>query len=419
MYKDCEIGSIPTNWNIQKLEELANVTGGKRLPKGSSLSEINNGHPYIRVSDMNDKGIQLDSMLYVPDDVVEQISRYRVDKDDLYISVAGTLGLVGKVPDELNGANLTENADRISNIRCNTDFLLYCLKSDFIKKIINSEMTTNAQPKLALTRIKQFPIPVPPLKEQQKIAEILSSVDAAIEKTEQVIAKTEEVKKGLMQQILTKGIGHTEFKQTEIGEIPVGWNVINLEEICSLITYGFTNPMPTTDEGPYMITAKDIRDGDIQYKTARKTSMECYSNDLTDKSRPSIGDILITKDGTLGRLAIVKQEDICINQSVARIVLKDINLVKYIYYLLDSPQVQTRILAESGGSTIKHIYITKLAKTLIPISTDVEETKNITNILDSYDYKISSEKRKCNYLINIKKGLMQQLLTGQVRVKID
>ncbi|QJS19226.1 restriction endonuclease subunit S [Turicibacter sanguinis] len=300
-----------------------------------------------------------------------------------------------------------------------SNYLMYFFMSNYFKNYLQGYGTGTTVTGISQKNLEFLKIIAPPLEEQQKIAEILSSVDAAIEKTEQVIAKTEEVKKGLMQQILTKGIGHTEFKQTEIGEIPVGWNVINLEEICSLITYGFTNPMPTTDEGPYMITAKDIRDGDIQYKTARKTSMECYSNDLTDKSRPSIGDILITKDGTLGRLAIVKQEDICINQSVARIVLKDINLVKYIYYLLDSPQVQTRILAESGGSTIKHIYITKLAKTLIPISTDVEEIKNITNILDSYDYKISSEKRKCNYLINIKKGLMQQLLTGQVRVKID
>lgn len=381
------------NWEQITLNDISTISSGKSV---KYEKELNLTYPVLgsngQIGTLND---------------------YNFEKGYL-LGRVGAAGSVQKITSKVWASDNTLTI-KLYDGKTDFNFMEYLLKYlDYGKYA-----TKTAQPLITQSILKQVKFSLPPLKEQQKIAEILSSVDAAIEKTEQVIAKTEEVKKGLMQQILTKGIGHTEFKQTEIGEIPVGWNVINLEEICSLITYGFTNPMPTTDEGPYMITAKDIRDGDIQYKTARKTSMECYSNDLTDKSRPSIGDILITKDGTLGRLAIVKQEDICINQSVARIVLKDINLVKYIYYLLDSPQVQTRILAESGGSTIKHIYITKLAKTLIPISTDVEETKNITNILDSYDYKISSEKRKCNYLINIKKGLMQQLLTGQVRVKID
>lgn len=403
-YKKTDLGYLPLDWNTKRIEDICEILDSKRIPLNKEQRD-------------NMKG---DIPYYGANGVVDYINDYLFDEDLILMAEDGgyfdeyrTRHIAYKV----KGKSWVNNHAHVLKVLDSQtyEFIYYTLVHKNILPFING----GTRAKLNQADLKKILIQYPPLKEQQKIAEILSSVDAAIEKTEQVIAKTEEVKKGLMQQILTKGIGHTEFKQTEIGEIPVGWNVINLEEICSLITYGFTNPMPTTDEGPYMITAKDIRDGDIQYKTARKTSMECYSNDLTDKSRPSIGDILITKDGTLGRLAIVKQEDICINQSVARIVLKDINLVKYIYYLLDSPQVQTRILAESGGSTIKHIYITKLAKTLIPISTDVEEIKNITNILDSYDYKISSEKRKCNYLINIKKGLMQQLLTGQVRVKID
>ncbi|CUO24724.1 EcoKI restriction-modification system protein HsdS [Turicibacter sanguinis] len=397
-----------SNWEEMILGDYIDLIPGYAF--SSDLFNDSIGMPLIRIRDFESQN----PITYYSG---EYDGKYIVNPGDKLISMDGEFNIIEwKGPCSLLNQRVCKIQSN-NNEKMDIQFLMYRL----VRELKNIEARTPATTvkHLSLKDLQFLKLSIPPLKEQQKIAEILSSVDAAIEKTEQVIAKTEEVKKGLMQQILTKGIGHTEFKQTEIGEIPVGWNVINLEEICSLITYGFTNPMPTTDEGPYMITAKDIRDGDIQYKTARKTSMECYSNDLTDKSRPSIGDILITKDGTLGRLAIVKQEDICINQSVARIVLKDINLVKYIYYLLDSPQVQTRILAESGGSTIKHIYITKLAKTLIPISTDVEEIKNITNILDSYDYKISSEKRKCNYLINIKKGLMQQLLTGQVRVKID
>ena len=393
MCKDCEIGSIPTNWNIQKLEELANVTGGKRLPKGSSLSEINNGHPYIRVSDMNDKGIQLDSMLYVPDDVVEQISRYRVDKDDLYISVAGTLGLVGKVPDELNGANLTENADRISNIRCNTDFLLYCLKSDFIKKIINSEMTTNAQPKLALTRIKQFPIPVPPLKEQQKIAEILSSVDAAIEKTEQVIAKTEEVKKRLMQQLLTKGIGHTEYKNSELGEIPLKWEIKQLKDLLE-IKYGKDQKQVICENGKYNI----LGTGGIIGKT---------NSYLYDK--PSV---LIGRKGTINRPMYI-EEPFWTVDTLFYTVINPNNFEKWIYYVISN--INLMKYNEATGVPSLSVNNLNTIKFAVP---PYDEQVKIVNILDSTEQKIQSENLKLNRLMILKQGLMQQLLTGKVRVKV-
>ena len=430
MYKDCEIGSIPTNWNIQKLEELANVTGGKRLPKGSSLSEINNGHPYIRVSDMNDKGIQLDSMLYVPDDVVEQISRYRVDKDDLYISVAGTLGLVGKVPDELNGANLTENADRISNIRCNTDFLLYCLKSDFIKKIINSEMTTNAQPKLALTRIKQFPIPVPPLKEQQKIAEILSSVDAAIEKTEQVIAKTEEVKKGLMQQLLTKGIGHTEFKQTEIGEIPVEWELIKIQKLLDLGildsiqdgNHGEKHPKSSDycDEGIPFIMANDLINGDIDFAKCKKIPKSIADNLRIGFSREN--DILLTHKATIGKVAIVpniKDYVMLTPQVTYYRIKKQENLIpSFLKYYFESSKFQKELEVMSKQSTRSYIGITNQKKLSILLPS-IEEQTSIVEILDTIVLKQKKEENKLQQLKIIKNGLMQQLLTGQVRIKID
>ena len=393
MYKDCEIGSIPTNWNIQKLEELANVTGGKRLPKGSSLSEINNGHPYIRVSDMNDKGIQLDSMLYVPYDVVEQISRYRVDKDDIYISVTGTLGLVGKVPDELNGANLTENADRISNIRCNTDFLLYCLKSDFIKKIINSEMTTNAQPKLALTRIKQFPIPVPPLKEQQKIVEILSSVDAAIKKTEQVIAKTEEVKKRLMQQLLTKGIGHTEFKDSKLGKIPLKWEIKQLKDLLE-IKYGKDQKYIVCKDGKYNI----LGTGGIIGKT---------NSYLYDK--PSV---LIGRKGTINQPMYIEEPFWTID-TLFYTVINPNNLEKWIYYAISN--INLMKYNEATGVPSLSVNNLNTIKFAVP---PYDEQVKIVNVLDSTEQKIQSENLKLNRLMILKQGLMQQLLTGQVRVKV-
>ena len=107
-----------------------------------------------------------------------------------------------------------------------------------------------------------------------------------------------------------------------------------------------------------MITALDIADGRIQYATARHTSQDSFDQ-LTAKSKPQAGDILVTKDGTLGRLAIVDRDDICINQSVASLhPLPDTN-TRFVVHYLSSDDGQSRILADAYGSTIRHIYISK------------------------------------------------------------
>ena len=106
------------------------------------------------------------------------------------------------------------------------------------------------------------------------------------------------------------------YKQAEMGVIPQDWEVSPLEQFTSFVSYGFTNPTPTSESGIYMITARDINHGRIQFDTARCTTEEAYRTLLTAKSRPKRGDLLLTKDGTLGRLALVDERTICILLSV-------------------------------------------------------------------------------------------------------
>ncbi|TSB47695.1 restriction endonuclease subunit S [Alkalicoccobacillus porphyridii] len=202
-FKKTELGEIPVGWEVKSLKDIARVSGGKRLPKGKLLTEIQTERPYIRVADMFMGGIKDHDFYYVPNDVISQIERYRIFYGDLFISVAGSLGIVGEIPRRLSGANLTENADRISEITCDNIYLKYYLMSELIQKLIKREQTQNAQPKLALTRIKNFKIALPPLHEQQKIASLLSSVDEQLDTYENEKEKVTELKKGLMQQLLT------------------------------------------------------------------------------------------------------------------------------------------------------------------------------------------------------------------------
>ncbi len=185
----------------------------------------------------------------------------------------------------------------------------------------------------------------------------------------------------------------------------MSWRMFKLDDCLELITYGFTNPMPDSEHGPWKVTAKDIANGRIDFSTARHTTEEAFTNDLTDKSRPIKDDILLTKDGTLGRLAIVGEEQICINQSVALLRLKKhLLLPRYLLYLLQTPEYQGKMMADAGGSTIKHIYITKVNQLLIPVP-PLDKQQEIIDVLLAYDSMIDN----CNAQIKLLEEAAQRL----------
>ncbi|MGO1298732.1 MAG: restriction endonuclease subunit S [Vibrio sp.] len=206
------------------------------------------------------------------------------------------------------------------------------------------------------------------------------------------------------------------YKQTEVGVIPEDWLVAQLDSYTSFISYGFTNPMPTVNDGPVMITARDINHGKILFDSARHTTYEAYSQYLTPKSKPKINDLLLTKDGTLGRLALVEQEGICINQSVA--LLRPNNMIVPLFFklLLESPYYQEKMLDDAGGSTIKHIYITIVNKMLLGVPKSKKEQTAIANALSDMDALLTELEQLIAKKQAIKTATMQQLLTGKTRL---
>lgn len=199
-----ENGHLKGGWVVKTVDEIAEVKSGKRLPKGKLLLHKETDHPYIRVTDMYFGGVHLNEIMYIPDETYSAIKNYRIFKKDIFISVAGTLGIVGKIPDELDGANLTENANRFTNIQCDQEYLLFVLSSPLIQDIIDSEKTLGAQPKLALMRIRNFKIPLPIDKtEQTRIATILTDIDNEITSLETKLTKAKTIKQGMMQNLLT------------------------------------------------------------------------------------------------------------------------------------------------------------------------------------------------------------------------
>ena len=243
----------------------------------------------------------------------------------------------------------------------------------------------NCKPKSNGTSIQQLTVPdikknsirLIELSEQEQIADVLDSILRIIELRKLELEKLDELIKA---------------RFVELSSIwAPQWKPEPLFAYLEDITYGFTNPMPDADEGPWKITAKDVVDGRVDFKTARKTTQEAYDS-LTDKSKPQIGSVLLTKDGTLGRTAVVENENICVNQSVAVLKVNNRVLPRFLEILLRTPEYQREMLKDSGGGTIKHIYITKVDKMMIMVPS-VEQQKDFLKFVAQVDKSLRKESK--------------------------
>ena len=186
------------------------------------------------------------------------------------------------------------------------------------------------------------------------------------------------------------------------------WQAVpgQLNEFLEDITYGFTNPMPDAEEGPWKVTAKDVVNGHINILTARKTTNEAFER-LTNKSKPRKGDVLLTKDGTLGRVAVVDVENLCVNQSVAVMRCNNKIYPEFLAMILQMPEYQRKLLEDSGGGTIKHLYITKVDKMLISVP-DLVIQKDLLMFAKRVEQQKQTVQQSLEKLELMKKALMQE-----------
>ncbi len=176
---------------VVKISKIADIKGGKRLPKGEQLQNTKTDYPYIRVTDFNDNGsIDVNDLKYMTKEIQSKISRYIITSDDLYISIAGTIGKTGIIPKELDGANLTENAARFvykDKKGISNKFVYYYTKSDKFKAFVSEATKQVAQPKLALARLNEIELALPSITEQEKAVAKFIEMEKALSKMEKEI----------------------------------------------------------------------------------------------------------------------------------------------------------------------------------------------------------------------------------------
>lgn len=188
---------IPEGWKWVKLGNLGNLSGGKRLPVGESFSPNETQHIYIRIKDMKNDSVELNDLKYISDSLAEKLKRYCIYKDELYITIAGTIGQVGIIPKCLDGMNLTENSSKFKPFIIENVFLKYFIKSEFIQSQFKNAVYGMALPKLALKRIASVSFPLPPLKEQDEIVSTVETLLAKVVELENQIQERKTLTKNL------------------------------------------------------------------------------------------------------------------------------------------------------------------------------------------------------------------------------
>lgn len=191
-----------SSWEIVSIKDIGEVKGGKRLPKGEMLVNENTGHPYIKAGNLKNGTVAFNDLQYLKPQVYEKIKKYIVKENDVYITIVGAcIGDVGIIPKEVNGANLTENAAKITNLKCNAKFLSIQLSISSVQKQIKGKIASATLGKLSLQNIKNIQIKMPTIEEQQKIVNILDKLLAKynkIKNLEQQLEKIELLKKAIL-----------------------------------------------------------------------------------------------------------------------------------------------------------------------------------------------------------------------------
>lgn len=295
---------IPNDWSRAKLGDYIGVQGGNAF-KSEYFSD--NGVPIIRISNIKKDGsVNLKGAVYFEKD--SNLAKFKAIKGDILIAMSGaTTGKVGRYKSDVF-SYINQRVGRFFLKKTNEG----CI--DFIHQITSEDEFTNsvlidavggAQPNISNQQIESILVNFPPLSEQRKIAKILISVDDVIEKTQAQIDKLKDLKTGMMQELLTNGIGHTEFKDSTVGRIPAEWEVKPLIEVVKNIIDCEHKTAPYVEKSEYLVVrTSNVRNGELTYQDIKFTSKEGFEA-WTKRAVPSIGDVLFTREAPAGESCLV------------------------------------------------------------------------------------------------------------------
>jgi type I restriction enzyme S subunit len=426
------LGDVPEHWKVRRLKFVVSINDDT-LPETSSPDyEME----YVDIGSVNAvEGITTRETLVFEN--APSRARRRVQHGDTIVSTVRTyLRAIAPINRPVENLIVSTGFAVIRPRKANSAYLGYALREPSFVESVVSRSVGVSYPAVSASEIADISIPLPETAEQRCIAAFLDRetgrIDRLVVKERELIERLKEKRTALISRTVTRGLppaaartaglpANPPLKSSGIdwlGEIPEHWTLKRIGDECQFISYGFTNPMPTTNDGPRMITANDVNNGRVLLESARCTDELDFSK-LTRKSKPRPRDILVTKDGTLGRVGVVESDEpFCINQSVALLRPKAATNERFVAQALQSPPYFDRMVFEAGGTTIKHIYITRLAR--MPFGAPpLPEQAAIASYLYTETAKLDALVAKVEEAIERLQEYRTALITAAVTGKID
>ncbi len=409
-YKQTDLGVIPEDWEEKKLGDECKLITKGTTPTSLGKNFTNDGVNFVKVETLDADGrIIGDMVAFIDEETHKLLKRSQLKEGDLLISIAGALGRIGIVEKNILPANTNQAlaiARLKSGARLNLLFVYHYLKTEIIKKHIEGISVQGAQANLSLQNIADLPIYAPDLSEQTAIAEALSDADSYIESLEQLIVKKRQIKQGVLHELLRPKEGWIEKRLGSTASLKarIGWQGLTTSEYM--------------DDGDYfLVTGTEFKDGYVEWSNCHFVTEARYKQDKNIQLREQ--DVLVTKDGTIGKVAFVNylEKPATLNSGV--FVIRPINDAfhsEFFYYLLTSDIFIKFLNQLSAGSTINHLYQKDFVNFVYRTPKKIDEQETIATILRDIDEEISLLEVKLNKARQIKQGMMQALLTGRMRL---
>lgn len=402
---------VPDGWKLTSLDGKMDILSG--FPFKSSLfvddsSEIG----LIRIRDIQKQKLKT----YYSG---EYNDTYIVKKGDVLIGMDGDFNITKwRIKDALLNQRICKVSAK-ETVGFDTDYLYHFLEPELL--VINEQTVATTVKHLSVKDLRGITKAFPPLPEQQKIAKILTSVDEVIEKTQAQIDKLKDLKTGMMQELLTNGIGHTKFKDSAVGRIPAEWEVECFSDACSLIRDGTHLPPKRTPQGIPLLSVRNMKKGRfLLLDDDTFVSSEFYDKTHL-KWKPQAGDLLLAVVGaTIGKVAQVPEKFpiFTLQRSVA-VIRGDSDKLDndFLHFYAQSNAFNRRLWDRANQTAQPGIYLAEIGKILIPLP-PLNEQKEIAKNISSVNVLIDTKESKVLTLQNTKKALIQDLLTGKVRVSL-
>ena len=413
-------------WESVELSSVADVIDPH--PSHRAPEEYQLGIPFAGIGDLDENGnLKNNGVRKVKADIFEEhIKRYKITSNTIGF---GRVASIGKIIDFKGFSNKVTISPTIAVVEpknIEKKFLVNTLKSKATKQQIDLLLTGSTRSSLGIALLRELILPLPPFPEQQKIAKILTSVDEVIEKTQAQIDKLKDLKTGMMQELLTNGIGHTEFKDSPVSRIPAQWEVVTFSSVLKKIDSGWspscTEIPPSTGKWGVLKVSAVTRGEFLEIKSKKlPATLEPRHHIQVRK-----GDILLTRANgvadLVGKCVMVREEPkrkLMMSDKILRLNPNEDIDAEFLLHSFNSQQTRKQIELSWGGSSgqknISQADI-KLYKLALP---PIEEQKKISQSISQVEHALKAKDKKLCSLLGVKKALMQDLLTGKVRVKVD